>query len=202
MDENILELSIGVLARPVSTMRRICQRRPMGWGIIISVLVSLIGASLQVAQSEEAPSYLAEGVPAPAIDPVAWFIIAPMIALLGLALAAALFHFTAFLLGGRSTYAGVFSAIAFARLPSVFNAPLVLLSVLLGPAGSFLVGLGNMGLIVWSMALIVIGIRENYQLTTGRAILVFLLPLLAIVGLLLLIALAVAILVGAALAPR
>ncbi|GFP23462.1 hypothetical protein HKBW3S09_00929, partial [Candidatus Hakubella thermalkaliphila] len=49
------------------------------------------------------------------------------------------------------------------------------------------VGLGSIGLGLWSLALSIVAVRENYAVSTGRAILIYLLPtaiLLVLLGLL------------------
>lgn len=200
MQENILSVSIGVLARPVTTLRWICEQRPVVWAIIINLFTGLISAALQVSQSDTYGALL--GAQIISLPPGVWFIIASLLGLLGLVIGAAFYHFVAFLLGGRSTYGGMFSAMAFSSLPGIFAAPLALLSVLLGLAGSFLSGLGGFGLGIWTIALLVISIRENYQFSTGRAIVAFLIPFLVALGLALLVAIIAVLLIAASFATR
>ncbi|GFP21675.1 hypothetical protein HKBW3S43_01317 [Candidatus Hakubella thermalkaliphila] len=44
MQKGILEISMGVLTRPTSTIRSICQERPIGWAIVVYLVVNLVAA--------------------------------------------------------------------------------------------------------------------------------------------------------------
>jgi hypothetical protein len=170
MEKGILDTLVGVLARPISTIRSICQVRPIGWAIIVYLVISLVTAPVMVD-----PGMLAElGLPDlgwPAIL-VGW----PIINIVSLVIFTAIAHLVASLLGGKGNYWGLFSGFGFAGLPYIFAAPLAVIG-LLPMVGTPLSVLGNFGIIVWSIVLNILAVRENYLVSTGRAILILLLPI-------------------------
>ena len=88
----------------------------------------------------------------------------------------AICHVVALVLGGKGGYWGLFCGFAFAALPGIFAAPLAVIA-LLPVVGALLFGLGSLGIMVWSIVLIILAVRENYLVSTGRAILILLLPI-------------------------
>jgi hypothetical protein len=60
----------------------------------------------------------------------------------------AIYHLAALVLGGRGSYGGLFSGLAFAALPRIFLAPLAVIE-LLPVVGALLSGLGTFGIVVW-----------------------------------------------------
>ncbi|MCL0079735.1 YIP1 family protein [Dehalococcoidia bacterium] len=167
MEKGILETLGGVLARPISTIRSICEQRPIGWAIIVYLVVSAVSTVTGID-----PGMLEElGLPdlsMPAI--VALFSIISLVTLLVLT---AVYHLAASVLGGRGTYGGLFCGSAFAGLPRIFTAPLAVIG-LLPIVGDLLSGLGTFGIVVWSLVLGILAVRENYLISTGRAILIYL----------------------------
>jgi hypothetical protein len=170
MEKGIFDTLIGVLTRPISTIRSVCQERPIGWAIIVYLAISLVTTFAWID-----PGMLAElGLP-----DLGWpeilvgFTIYNIVALVILT---AIGHVAASVLGGKGGYWGLFCGFAFASLPGIFAAPLAAIA-LLPMVGALLSGLGNFGVVVWNLVLSILAVRENYLVSTGRAILIFLLPL-------------------------
>jgi hypothetical protein len=95
-------------------------------------------------------------------------------------------HLAADLLGGRGSARGVFAATGLAGLPSIIMIPVQFLSYWFG-AGSLtvtiLVGLAGLAVGVWSVVIMVTGLKQVHGLSTGRSVLVVLSPALAILAL-------------------
>jgi len=180
MQEDILETLIGVLARPTSTIHSICQQRPIGWAIIVYLVVSLVSAITWIETGFYDPMGLPDlGMPAVLVGSL-------IINIITLVIFTAICHLVASLLGGRGSYSGLFSGFGFASVPGIFVAPLAVIGML-PMVGPLLSVLGNFGVIVWSLVLSILAIRENYLISTGRAILIVFLPgviLLVLSGLL------------------
>ncbi|MCL0060027.1 YIP1 family protein [Dehalococcoidia bacterium] len=173
MQEDILETLIGVLARPTSTIHSICQQRPIGWAIIVYLVVSLVSAITWI----ETGFYDLEGMGLPDLGMPGILVGSLIINIITLVIFTAICHLVASLLGGRGSYSGLFSGFGFASVPGIFVAPLAVIGML-PMVGPLLSVLGNFGVIVWSLVLSILAIRENYLISTGRAILIVLIVLL------------------------
>lgn len=188
MQKGILEISMGVLTKPTPTIRSICQERPIGWAIVVYLVVNLVVALASIGLGDlefpgggELSSAFLAGIS------ILFLIGFPIIGLLTLAVLTAIWHAVASVLGGKGSYCGLFSGFAFAHLPAIFTAPLALIGLLPGIIGALLFGLGSIALGLWSLVLSILAVRENYAVSTGRAILIYLLPaviLLVLLGLL------------------
>ncbi|WP_425059707.1 hypothetical protein SCACP_03080 [Sporomusa carbonis] len=109
---------------------------------------------------------------------------------------AAVLNFIAELAGGQGTALGLFAALGFSHLPRVAVMPLWVIASLL-PVGVQGMAFGLIGLIVvvWTFSLNVAAICGAHHLSSAKAVLVLLAPVLALIG----IAVAVAVYVGSAL---
>jgi hypothetical protein len=98
---------------------------------------------------------------------------------LALLVSSAILYGVGHLFGGRGTFTGLLSATAFTSVPSILLSPISAWLNLAG--GPFMVLNGFIGLsfAVWAVILQVIAVRESLGLTTGRAVLAVLLPLVA-----------------------
>ncbi|MBT9130271.1 MAG: hypothetical protein DDT41_00544 [candidate division WS2 bacterium] len=182
MEKGILETLVGVLARPTSTIRSICQQRPIGWAIIVYLVASLVSTIVWI----ETGFYDLEGMGLPDVGMPTIIVGSIIFNIVILVVFTALSHLAASLLGGKGGYGGLFSSFGFASLPGIFVAPLAVVGML-PMVGALLSGLGNFGVLIWSLALYILAVRENYLVSTGRAILILLLPtvvLLVLSGLL------------------
>ncbi|MFW0858693.1 MAG: YIP1 family protein [Dehalococcoidia bacterium] len=179
MEKGILETLVDVLARPTSTIRSICQQRPIGWAIIVYLVVSLVSTVVMI----ETGDLDLEGMGLPDLGMPAILGGTLIIGILTLVIFTALCHLAASLLGGRGGYWGLFSGFGFTALPGIFVAPLAVIGML-PIVGGLLSGLGTFGVSVWSLVLNILAIRENYLVSTGRAILIVLLPAVILIVLL------------------
>jgi hypothetical protein len=112
----------------------------------------------------------------------------PIICLLTQVIFTGTSHLVALGLGSKGSYSGLFCGFVFAVLPCIFFTPLlVIIGLLLPIIGALFFSLGFFGVIVWSVVLSILAVRENYLVSTGKAILILLPSLATLMVLLVLI---------------
>lgn len=192
----LLELIYGVLFEPAVTMKKVAQRPPLLSAFLIITIIGVFGALMGILTASRVLGDDLRATPlaylAPAIQALT-----PLAAILGLIWGyvkwfsySAIIHLVADLLGGRGGARGVFALVALAGLPSIFMIPVQFLTYYFGPGHTpvqVLVGLTGLGVWVWSVILLVIGLREVHGLSTGRTLLVVFSPYLVLLLLLLLL---------------
>jgi hypothetical protein len=194
--EGLLETAIGVITSPVATMRSLTAAPRLGWAFAVLVAVGILYGIANYAVTDVQAAWF-EGFEDPAFtDPAFERVMAATLAFLtpffvvaGVAFHALILHGIALLFKGRGAYKGMFVGLSFATIPLVFATPAALLAVVLGMAGLVLWWLATFGLSIWSFVLSVFAVRENYGLTTGKAVGVVLVPVA--IGILLVILLVV-----------
>lgn len=191
----LLELIYGILFDPVRTFRKIAQSPPLGRAVVLFSLVKimtiLVGvyslSSRMTGENLGALGDLGLGEAARLMAPVVaamvlvyeylkWFIYSGILYLL------------AELAGGRGRAAGVLTATGLAALPALLFLPVQILAAVFG--GRAMTGLVDvliwLAVVIWGAALVVVGLRETQQLSTGRAIMVALTPAIVIIFIILL----------------
>ncbi|OAT79753.1 Yip1 family protein [Desulfotomaculum copahuensis] len=192
-----LELVYGVLFDPASTFRRVAAGPPLGTAVLVFTLVNLISALMSALLAHRLAYRGPNGMH------MAWLMQAatPVLAATGLVLQyvkwyvfSALIHLTAGLTGGRGRAAGTLTVVALSVLPSIILVPvdlILLLAGLHGPAVTVVMILLGLLILVWSVVLVVLGLREVHAISTGQSLIAVLLPplvLLVILFVLLLLA--------------
>jgi hypothetical protein len=118
-------------------------------------------------------------------SPLVDFLLTPLVLLISIALAALISHFALWIVGGaRQGLATTTSVLAYANGPALFSVVPLVGSII----GAF-----------WSLVLLVIGLREAHGITTTRALVAVALPVLALLGLFMLLLIALLATGGAAL---
>lgn len=180
-EEGLLESAVSVVTDPVATLRRLAGSAPVGWAVVVTVVISaltsLVTAAGFMADPDSLPLPL-QGVPSSSLI-LAAVILGPLLSVAGLAIGAGLMQLVAAMLGGQGTYRGTFTALAFANVPSLIGVPVDLLGVAL-PTVRLLAGLVGLALTVWVIVLAVIAIRESHALSTGRAVLTLVIPVVVL----------------------
>ena len=99
-------------------------------------------------------------------------------------MAAALWHLIAEFFGGQGTAVGLFSALGFAHAPRIFIVPLwALITVMPANSKTLLLTICVVVVMLWSLSLDVVAIKEVHRLSAAKAVLVVITPLL-VMGLL------------------
>ena len=210
---SIFALYIGLVLRPVHTIRFIVSSKPVTAGIITAIIMGLLTAGLSVAgfDTESLDEAFEGGAPE-----ISFLAIVPITAAFvlfgGIAyvIGATILHLVTRLFGGNGSWSATFSGLTlFSVLGVIQLIPLALaaFSATTGWDGSSSVFGAITSVIqlittVWTIILIVILVRENYRLTTGVAVLstlvsglvsIFTLGLIAIVFILMLVVILIAI---------
>lgn len=192
--KGIFELIYGILFDPLHTMREVAINPPWVKGIILYVLISLLSCLVTYVMSSSSWHMQINATDMQVLSTIVgpfFMITFLLIMLISWFMYSGLLHLLADFFGGRGRGIGVLTVLALSSLPMLIFMPLNLILFLLTPESmanifSFLFSLGAS---VWGAILLCLGIREVHQLTTGRAVLVVLLPPLGmlVIGILLFI---------------
>ena len=174
-NQSFLETCIGVFFVPVPTMRTIVRRRPIGWALIIIIVITVAqgiagAASLDPADFDD-DAWLQ--------GPLQGFSIVggPVLAIAVVAFFTAICWIMSWILGGRGSYGGLFASFGFAYLPAVFTVPVTFMALQLDSFGQGLSGMIGFGVAVWTIILSVFAVQANNNFSTGRAIAALFIPL-------------------------
>ena len=173
--QGFLGTCVGVIINPVPTMRSIVRRRPIGWAFLIIFAVYAAQGIVQAVSLGQYDLQDFEWLLGPAR--IGSIIVAPIIAVPVLAFFAAVFWVVSLILGGRGSYCGLFTGLAFASVPSVFSIPISLVTPQLGLPGQGISALVGLGIFAWTLVLTVFAVQENNNFSTGRAIAAVFIPL-------------------------
>jgi hypothetical protein len=188
---NVAQAIPGVITQPVPTMQAIAAARPwpiaLAYYIGIAVISGVAGAFSAQAQLASLQAQLGsldpearqqfEAIVRTFLNPVALVGSSVVLAPIALVIVAGILWLVARLLGGQGPFSGLFSTLAFAATPSLFQSVLTIPLSLAGAAFSSLVSLIAFAIGIWSLVLQVIGIRESMNLSTGRAVATVLIPI-------------------------
>jgi len=94
----------------------------------------------------------------------------------------AVWHLLAELLGGRGSVKTLLTAIGFTYFLQLLIVPIYLIASFLPAVGFLLIMIATLVFAVWSIVLGILAICEVYQLSGGKATLVYFLPLLIFMG--------------------
>ena len=167
---NILELLEGVIRKPASTLNFISQEKPVGWALAIFTASTLLGSLVaEKAVFEQLPS-------TPATNPVVQIVVS----VVGLFIFSGLLHLLSRIFRGTGDYWGLFSALGFAQFPGFLSPIAALIKSGGGIAGTVLGGIVSFGSAVWVMVLYVIGLRESRGITTGAAVLTYIILIMLV----------------------
>lgn len=172
----LADLVAGVYFHPVRTFREVAASAPVGRALFLYLLVSGAGALMAALTMPRlaGPQQVAAASPAfgysVAVMFLAW-------AVAKLFVYSGLLHLVAEFLGGRGSARAVFAVYGLASLPTVLLIPWHLMaSWLPGYWRAVLTVPAALGVLAWTVVLLVLGLREVHGLSTGRATLAVLLP--------------------------
>ena len=199
----LLDSAVGVLISPRKTLRSLAAHPRMAWAFVVVVVLSALSTIAEGPGAD--PTAGVPGAPAAPDGAAAALYVTRIVggALLAaglLAAGAAIVHALARLLGGAGEFRATVTVLGFATVPSALAIPAQLLPALPLDAlvAGTLGGLISVGLFVWVVILLVLGVRTAHRVSAGRAFAALVLPfvVLGVGSLVLIIGLAVA-LVGA-----
>lgn len=174
----ILDVLYGLIFQPQGTMRELARTRPLLTGLMVFLGVYLVNYLFQGASGQISPSafgltllprpfWLLGGLGA-IMAVLMWFVSAGLFSLLGE------------VLYGYGNGKAVLTCLSFAVFPGVLGPALHYAAVMISleTIGALLYLLS----MLWVMVLQVLAVREALTLTTGQAVLVYILPLTAIIA--------------------
>ncbi len=182
MGDKLFDWLYGVIVSPSDTLNEIARERPVWWGLLIYLGISVLGSLAAlfdpevVGFYEEMTRQFAFTIP---FLPLA--IGGLLIAVLILLIYVGVLHLFGRLFGGSGGYWNLFSAYTFANFPGIIGVPITVIGGLFGVVGSVLSGLVGFGISIWVIVLQVIALRESHGLSTGMSILAYVLTLFILI---------------------
>jgi hypothetical protein len=178
------ETVIGIITSPAATVRDVSRGNALRLAVPAFFLALLVTNTTAVLTEPELAQLLGGSGAA--------LVVLTAFSFLYLLSQSGLCYSLARLFGCRGSFATLLSLLALANVPSVFSAPLALLRFVPGLAGGFFHGLGSFALAVWVIALGVLAVRETFQVSGRRAVIIFFLPLFLVLLLVVVLVLAAA----------
>ncbi|MBP2626552.1 MAG: Yip1 protein [Firmicutes bacterium] len=169
---SLFEMLYDILFQPAIGMKNIAQRKNVGQAIVVFLLSILI------------PIWaLYFGLKATGMSTMINVMIVLKIfgSLVMWIMGAAIWHLIAEFFGGHGTAVGLFTALGFAHAPRIFIVPLwALIAVMPASSKTMLMTISVLAVMLWSLSLDVVAIKEVHQLSASKAVLVMITPLLVV----------------------
>lgn len=171
-----LDLSITVLTQPKKGFQQLLDYKAALWAVGI-LMVSGISRSLAVT----IPGFFSYSS--------IYFIVQAVKFVFTTFLSSVVIFGFSKLFNGKATFMQTFQACAFAYLPFILFGPLSLVLVLFAyPTQLTMISSWVFsGLTIWCLVLVIVGLRETQQFSTGKAILVLLAPVILVLFLLIVV---------------
>lgn len=185
----LLELIYGILFDPVGTFRRTAQSPPLGRSIVIFSLVKILSVLVGGYLSSRYMFGSIPGFEDLGLDQAVKFLV-PIVAVIMLIyeyikwfVYSCILYLLAELFGGRGRAAGALTVTGLAALPALLFLPVQVLVAVFG--GMAISGPVNiliwLAVMIWGAVLVVTGLRETQHISTGRAVMVALTPVLSLI---------------------
>ncbi|MBI4734007.1 MAG: YIP1 family protein [Rubrobacteridae bacterium] len=185
--QTLFDLLYGVLVKPSSTFKYISAKKPWVTGALLYLLSTWIGMVAGLpAQRDSFRAFDSGNLTESSIVIIviiALILVLPFFLEFGLFIMGGIYHLLAKLLKGEGSYKGIIASLGFASSPQVLLTPLSLLFFVEGPIGK-IIAMGitfslSFAFSIWVLILNILAVRENYKLSTARAIAVCLIPIVA-----------------------
>ncbi len=170
----------GVVVHPRATLACVCRERKISWGVWGLVFFSLTGALATwiVPQPEIERMLLLSGHQFRNIFGPVVLVATP----LNFLPAAFGYHVVARWFKAKGAFGSLFAGYMMASVPGVLIVPFQFLPLVAGQTGSVAATIVSAGIIIWVTVLDFLAIKINYNLTTGKAIAIFLIFWLMLIG--------------------
>ncbi|MFY9141106.1 MAG: Yip1 family protein [Thermacetogeniaceae bacterium] len=178
------ERIIGVIMSPRETLQQTAEAELWKEGLLIVLLVSVLKWLSKLAAPEQEllgqlGKFTGSSVDhfSSALDsPTAAFFSSLSGDLIFWVLGGLLFFLFAKLFNGKGTIPGLLAGLGYASTPYFLGAPLMAVTSLGGIAGYLLSSIIGFATTIWVIVLQIIAIRESQQISTGGAIVTFIIP--------------------------
>lgn len=179
-EEKFFDTLVGVFDNPVPALTGVIRRRPIANAFIVIIVVSIAEGLMQAMSIDSSPLSvlvveledrenlvrLGQGI---------IILASPVVGIVVAAVAAGVFWLMSRILGGSGEYGAMFAGIGFASAPYILSSLAGLITIPLGPAAA-VSRLVWLGVVVWTIILAVIVVRESNQFSTERAAAAVLIP--------------------------
>lgn len=191
--QDFLELVYGVLFDPVRTLEAVAEKPPLALAFLIVTVICVLDVATGLLAASRA---MTAGLYNNDLETFlsSFRALAPLGAVIGLFWGyvkwfgySAFIHLAAELLGGKGVATGVLVVVGLAGIPSILMVPVNLLSLWLGTGGLIIIALAGLAILVWSIVLLVIGLKQVHGLTSGRSFLAVVSPFLLLLVLFIII---------------
>ncbi|HAU31508.1 MAG: hypothetical protein XD78_0658 [Desulfotomaculum sp. 46_296] len=186
----VLELIYGILFDPADTFKKVAEAPPLGLSVLIFSLVNITVIFMSFLNF-----FHLLNINLPAGSANLTLAIMLLVVFLGLIvklcnwlLSTSVFHLLAELLGGRGSVKGLLAIVGLSYLPFIFLAPVELLLLIWGLKSIVvvIVMILNFLIFIWWLALMVLGVRQEYCFSAGSALAAVFLPISPFIFLLIL----------------
>lgn len=169
---SLFEILYDILFQPAIGMKTIAQRKNVGQALIVFFLSILIPIWALYF------GFKATGMLTMIHVMIVLKIFASIVMWI---VGAAILHLAAEFFGGQGTAVGLFTALGFAHVPRLFIVPLwALIAVMPASSKTLLMTISVLAVMVWSLSLDVVAIKEVHQLSAAKAVLVMMMPMLVV----------------------
>lgn len=169
---SFMETLYDVLFRPAAAMRQIAGQKLVGQAMAAFFLSVLIpaGAAYFAFRSGTMASFMTVFLVGQTLGSLfVWFFGSAVLSLI------------AEFFGGRGTALGLFAAMGFTHVPRIFAVPFLVLAMLLPAPGAAIVAAAtSLAVVFWTLVLDVLAVKETYEITSAKAVLVLMAPLFCV----------------------
>jgi len=167
---SLFEMLYDVLFQPAIGMQHIAQRKDVGQAVVVFLLSILIPIWALYFGLKTTNMFVMFNM---------MIVVKILASIVMWITGAAIWHLIAEFFGGQGTAVGLFTALGFAHAPRIFIVPLwALIAVMPANSKTMLMTIAVLAVLLWSLSLDVVAIKEVHQLSAAKAVLVFITPIL------------------------
>ena len=179
-EEKFFGTLIGVFDNPVPALTGVIRRRPIANAFIVIIVVAIAEGLAQVMSIDSSPLSalvveLEDREDLVRLGQGIIILASPVVGIVVVSIAAGVFWLMSRILGGGAEYGAMFAGIGFASAPYILSSLAGLMTIPLGPAAA-VSRLVWIGVVVWTIILFVVVVRESAQFSTERASAAVLIP--------------------------
>jgi len=169
---NLFEMLYDVLFQPAIAMKNIAQQKNVGQALVVfslSVFIPILALYFGLKTN---------GMSSMVNVMIVFKILGSIVLWI---IGAAIWHLIAEFFGGQGTAVGLFTALGFAHAPRIFIVLLwALIAVMPASSKPLLMTISVLVIMLWSLSLDVVAIKEVHQLSASKAVLVLITPMLVV----------------------
>lgn len=187
-EETFLDTIAGVFSDPIPTLIGVIRRRPIVNASIVIIVVSIAQGLVQALSVDSLPlladwrAVIEGNEERLRLFQGSIILASPIGGIVGISIATGVLWLMSRMLGGNGEYGAMFAGLGFALAPFILLSLIGLIAIPLGSSGETMIGLVQLGVIVWTIILGLIVVRESNQFSTERAAAAVLIPITAFIA--------------------